>query len=176
MHLSRRRLAELASPEVRVGFEKGTQLFPDLSVSWEEAIDVRHSSTRDDSLDAAGMLDQFGIITEFKATASTGKPTQPAAIPRDIRKLGLFAEAHATKGTNPLATYLIILDNHRRDDGTASSRYRPDRMSRLLGGVAEKWSESAPKPQLCWWAARTGWTATRSLEPNGEGPSPTLSR
>ena len=101
VHLSRRRLAELASPEIRVGFEKGTQLFPDLSVSWEEAIDVRHSSTRDDSLDAAGMLDQFGIITEFKATASTGKPTQPAAIRRDIRKLGLFAEAHATKGTNP---------------------------------------------------------------------------
>ena len=104
VHLSRRRLAELASPEIRVGFEKGTQLFPDLSVSWEEAIDVRHSSTRDDSLDAAGMLDQFGIITEFKATASTMKPTPPRGIRRDLRKLGLFAEAHVWSGTNPLAT------------------------------------------------------------------------
>jgi hypothetical protein len=45
-----------------------------------------------------------------------------------------------------MATYMVILDNHRRDDGTASSRYRRDRMTRLLGGVAEKWPETSPKP------------------------------
>ena len=146
VHLMRTQLAELVSPETLVGFEKGNELVPDLSVSWEEAIDARHTQARPPELDASGMLDSLAIITEFKATASTGKPTHPAAIRRDIRKLGLFAEAHATKGTNPLATYMVILDNHRRDDGTASSRYRPDRMSRLLGRVAEKWPESAPKP------------------------------
>ena len=41
---------------------------------------------------------------------------------------------------------MVILDNHRKDNETSSSRYRRDRMSRLLGGVAEKWPESAPKP------------------------------
>ncbi len=41
---------------------------------------------------------------------------------------------------------MVILDNHRKDNETSSSRYRRDRMSRLLGGVAEKWPEAAPKP------------------------------
>ena len=145
MHLMRTQLAELVSPETLVGFEKGNELVPDLCVSWEEAIDARHTRARPPELDASGMLDSLAIVTEFKATASTMKPTPPRDIRRDLRKLGLFAEA-ATKGTNPLATYMVILDNHRRDDGTASSRYRPDRMSRLLGRVAEKWPESAPKP------------------------------
>ena len=41
---------------------------------------------------------------------------------------------------------MVILDNHRQDDGTLSSTYRRDRMIRLLGGVAEDWPESTPKP------------------------------
>jgi hypothetical protein len=146
VHLSRRQLADLVSPEILVGFEKGNELFPDLSVSWQEAVDARHTEARGDELDAAGMLNQFGIITEFKATASTAKPTPPAAIRRDLRKLGLFAEAHAAKGTNPLATYMAILDNHRREDRTPTSRYRRERMIELLERVAKDWPESAPKP------------------------------
>ena len=146
VHLSRRQLADLVSPEILVGFEKGNELFPDLSVSWEEAVDARSTEARGDELDAAGMLNQFGIITEFKATASTAKPTPPAAIKRDLRKLGLFAEAHAAKGTNPLATYMAILDNHRRADRTPASRYRRERMIELLERVAKNWPESAPKP------------------------------
>ena len=58
----------------------------------------------------------------------------------------MFAEAHTAKGENPLATYMIILDNHHRDDGTLSSRYRRDRMEGLLEGVSRFWPESAPKP------------------------------
>jgi len=146
VHLMRTQLAELVSPETLVGFEKGNELVPDLCVSWEEAIDARHTRARPPELDASGMLDSLAIVTEFKATASTMDPTPPRDIRRDLRKLGLFAEAHVGSGTNPLAVYMVILDNHRKDNETSSSRYRRDRMIRLLGGVAEKWPESAPKP------------------------------
>ena len=144
VHLSRKQLADLVSTEILVGFEKGNELFPDLSVSWEEAVDARHTEARE--LDAAGMLDQFGIITEFKATASTAKPTPPAAIGRDLKKLGLFAEAHAANCTKPLATYMVILDNHVKKDGTPGSKYRRERMIELLERVARDWPDSAPKP------------------------------
>ena len=41
---------------------------------------------------------------------------------------------------------MVILDNHRRDDGTLSSRYRRDRMVKRLEEVAGDWPESTPKP------------------------------
>jgi hypothetical protein len=145
VHLMRTQLAELVSPETRVGFEKGNELVPDLCVSWEEAIDARHTRARPPELDASGMLDSLAIVTEFKATASTMKPTPPRDIRRDLRKLGLFAEAHRKTGINPMATYMVILDNHRKDNETSSSRYRRERMIRLLEGVVEDWPESASK-------------------------------
>ncbi len=46
VHLIRSQLADLVSPEIVVGFEKGNELVPDLSVSWEEAIDARHTQAR----------------------------------------------------------------------------------------------------------------------------------
>ncbi len=138
VHLIRSQLADLVSPEIVVGFEKGNELVPDLSVSWEEAIDARHTQARPPELDAAGMLDQFGVITEFKATASTTKPTPPAAIRRDLRKLGLYAEAHKERGSNPLAAYMVILDNHRKgDDKPPTASYRPDRMTGLSEGCSQ---------------------------------------
>jgi hypothetical protein len=69
----------------------------------------------------------------------------PADIRRDIRKLGLFAEAHNAKGENPLATYMVILDNHRREDGTLTVRYQRDRMEGVLKRVGRDWPETAPK-------------------------------
>jgi len=146
VHLMRTQLAELVSPETLVGFERGNELVPDLCVSWEEAVDARHTQARPPELDASGMLNSLAIVTEFKATASTMKPAPPRDVRRDLRKLGLFAEAQSVKGTNPLATYMVILDNHRRDDGTASSKYRRDRMERLLERVSEDWPKTARKP------------------------------
>ena len=45
-----------------------------------------------------------------------------------------------------MAIYVVILDNHRREDGTLTVRYRRDRMEGLLEGVGRDWPESAPKP------------------------------
>lgn len=38
----------------------------------------------------------LGIVTEFKVTSSTVESTPPRDIRKDIRKLGVFASAHAS--------------------------------------------------------------------------------
>lgn len=105
VHLMRNQLAELVPEDALVDFEKRNELVPDLGVSWEEAIDARHSVARGVDRGAGWLLDQFGILTELKVTGSTGRSTPPAAIHRDLRKLGLFAAAHRKAGeSNPMAT------------------------------------------------------------------------
>lgn len=147
VHLDKRQLAQLVPPGLMEGFARGNELFPDLSISWEEAIDARHTQARSDELDAGGMLSQFGIISEFKVTSSTARPTPPRAIRTDIRKLGLLAAAHQKiHPASELATYLVILDNHRTS-GSLTARYRPERISRLLESVARDW-QGGPMPTV----------------------------
>jgi hypothetical protein len=153
VHLLKSQLAHLATPEVMEGFTDGNELFPDLSVSWEEAIDARHTAARPPHLDAGAMLGELAVVTEFKATASTSQPTTPTAIRRDLRKLGPFTMAARSKPDRTLAAYLVVLDNHRRTDGTLTGRYRTDRMEQLLDTVKRTWPVDLPAPRVV-----VGWS------------------
>lgn len=55
-----------------------------------------------------------------------------------------------------MATYMVILDNHRRSDGTPTDRYRPERTECMLGRLAETWPEDAPAPVLLVGGLRDG--------------------
>jgi hypothetical protein len=151
IHLTKKSLNEAAPTLIGTKELKqaGNEFFPDLSVSRAPAIDARHSSTRQAAPDAAAMLQQFAIVTEFKATGTTAKPTSPRAIRTDLFKLGVFAEAH---GNDPpvgdaLATYMIILDNYSRA-GRTQPHYNPARVRRVLSDVSARWPAGVRAPTV----------------------------
>jgi hypothetical protein len=150
IHLMKSQLDKLVGPLPEL--EKGNELFPDLSVSWDEGIDARHTVARPPELNAGGMLSQLAVISELKVTGSTGKPTSPRAIRIDLTKLGVFAAAVDQVAVSTgvfsrgLAPYLVVLDNHRLPGGRPSGRFGPDRFARLLSLVAESWPAVWPPP------------------------------
>lgn len=153
IHLARSHLAEIAplsilSPSLKQG---GNEFFPDLSVSRLPAIDARHTSARTGSVHNAGqMLGQFGIVTEFKATGSTIRPTSPRAIRTDLLKLGVFAEADQTANPDTpdhLATYMIILDNFDKRDGQVP-HYGSVRIAKVFRDVQADWPDGVRRPTV----------------------------
>jgi hypothetical protein len=113
IHLWKSELFELApANELTESLEKGNELFPDVSVSWFPNVDVRHSSTREESLRWTGhFLNQFSILSELKVTGSTSNPTPPKQIKIDIAKLFVFSAAHKAHSENignssPLRCYV----------------------------------------------------------------------
>ena len=152
-HLARSHLAEIApnsilSPNLKQG---GNEFFPDLSVARLPAIDARNTAARDGSVRHAGeMLGQFSIVTEFKATGSTIKPTPPRAIRTDLFKLAVFAEAHGAANPDapgPLATYMIILDNFEKRE-RRRPHYGPERIARVLQDVEADWPKDVHRPTV----------------------------
>ena len=152
IHLWQRDLLELAgSEDLAEQLGTGAELFPDLSVSWLPDIDARHSSTRDESVRSPGrMLHEFAIVSEFKVTGSTKTPTSPKMIRRDLAKLAVFAAAHrrAAPHERPLATYMVVLDNHTNPEGSPRPHYGPDRMSHLLEVAAGLWDPGVTPPTV----------------------------
>ena len=152
-HVTRDGLVEIAPNAIRLPdlTEKGNEFFPDLSVSKIPAIDARHTATRDPALQHAGvMLNQFSIVTEFKATGSTTKPTTPKAIRADLSKLAVFAEAYsaaALDGDRSLATYMVILDNFEKY-GKRKPHYGPKRMLGILTEMVERWPVGVSIPTV----------------------------
>lgn len=124
IHLDKKFLScELVEEEKRLfpkDFFEKCELFPDVSISYEPEIDVRHTLTRNkssDKKDIKEFLQQFAIISEFKVTGSTSKRTGISAIKRDLQKLLLFSMVHSKKeSSNSLATYSIILDNNEHSN------------------------------------------------------------
>ena len=56
--------------------------------------------------------------------------------------------AHANSAhRNALATYMVILDNHRQDD-QPTRRYSDQRMSRLLDQMRTDWPAGVPWPTV----------------------------
>ena len=151
VHLNKQQLSSVLDPADWPDFLlKGNELFPDLSVSWDPAIDARHTASRPDDLDAGAMLREFSIVSEFKVTASTKWSTSPGPVRKDLRKLGLLGAAadsvedRAANARRP-SLYMVILDNHMRD-GEPLSRYRPERMRVVLAKVRQEWPEGVRKP------------------------------
>jgi hypothetical protein len=62
-------------------------------------------------------------------------------IRRDLAKLAVFAAAHhrAASQGQPLATYMVVLDNHTNPEGSPRPHYGPKRMSHLLESAADLW-------------------------------------
>ncbi|MCX5661407.1 MAG: hypothetical protein NTW19_17130 [Planctomycetota bacterium] len=154
VHLAKPDLFEFAPAcSFTAPHKTGNELFPDLSVSWED-VDARSSNTRRSELKHAGaMLMQFGILSELKVTGSTGVATLPQQIERDLSKLAVFAAAH--KAAEPaleaprkreLATYLVVLDNFCGKDAVAKPRFGDDNMDRLLTEVASEWPAGVTTP------------------------------
>src|SRR5687767_6792669 len=86
VHLSKGSLFEMIHPDpLWRSLEGGNELFPDLVVSWEPDVDVRHSSSRSKNLrEAAAMLHRLAIVSELKVTGSTGLATSPQQIRQDL--------------------------------------------------------------------------------------------
>lgn len=96
------------------------------------------------------MLNQFSIVTEFKATGSTTKPTMPKAIRADLSKLAVFAEAYsaaASDSEGSLPTYMVILDNFEKY-GKRKPHYGPKRMLGILTEMAEQWPVGVSVPTV----------------------------
>jgi hypothetical protein len=47
-----------------------------------------------------------------------------------------------------MATYLVILDNHRDSNGKPTSHYRPGRIESLLERTAKTWPADVPMPTV----------------------------
>ena len=81
----RTQLADLVSPETLVGFEKGNELVPDLCVSWEEAIDARHTQARPPELDASGHVGELQQLLRSGTHVGTDEVDDHLAGLRDVR-------------------------------------------------------------------------------------------
>lgn len=151
VHLNKRELKELVDPDTWSGvLDGGNEVLPDLCVSWEPAIDARHTAARPASLDAGGMLRQLAIVSEFKVTGSTKSHTPPRHIRQDLMKLGLLTDAHLSAGSasaRKLSCYLVILDNHGAPE-SPKGHYGQRRMNPLLSKTWESWPERVPRPTV----------------------------
>lgn len=148
LHLSTEQLFRRAGEHpFYASLRGGSELFPDIGVSWEPDIDARHSSTRDPATGARSLLLQFGIITEFKVTGSTKAGTSFRDVKRDLEKLALFTMARksaAAGGIPPCACYMVILDNHGTD--RMRSQYYSERFSAKLDELV--WPSEIPAPTV----------------------------
>ena len=130
---------------------KGSELFPDLSISWKPGIDARHTVFRDEGVHhATHLLDKIAIVTELKVTGSTGKHTPPKKIETDLNKLMVFHRAYLRSPSNTgrgLGAYMVILDN-APGNGTDGFKhhYSTKELGGLLKRVGEQWDDSVPKP------------------------------
>ncbi len=148
VHLSKDDL--LDKPEVSPlasKIKKGNELFPDISVSWLPNVDARHSASRDSNFRrAAAMLAQFAIVSELKVTGSSGTHTSPSALRLDLAKLFVFARAQAkAQAPERLSTYLVVLDNARRNLDDFRNHYSRE-MPRVLNRVRKEWPTDKPAP------------------------------
>lgn len=151
LHLSTEQLFRRAGDHpFYASLRDGSELFPDIGVSWEPDIDARHSRTRDGKIGARTLLLQFGIITEFKVTGSTKNRTAFGDIKRDLEKLALFTMARksaAAGGSPPCACYMVILDNHGLGDSTRRrSPYDSEAFAAKLDGMG--WPSEIPAPTV----------------------------
>ena len=140
------------------------ELFPDVSVSWEDDLDARDSRSRLPLAirNAGGMLHELAIISEFKATGSTSVPTSPGMIQRDLLKLHAFSEAHlkyeekrvsSPARRRPLCCYMVILDNATKYDKKKKIQswacsYTREKVERLVKPLAKQWGQNVPKPTI----------------------------
>ena len=157
LHLWKKELfGDLEPTGIDDGLDVGNELFPDLSVSWDPAIDARHSVARTEEVKhAQKMLNQLAIISELKVTGSTGKHTPPAAIKRDFAKLMVFQRAHGNGRS--LGCYMVILDNAPGNGADGFKHHYSKELRGLLKRVGEQWDDSVPEP------------TTLLIEPTGLG-------
>lgn len=125
----------------------GNELFPDLSISWEPDVDTRHTSNRD--CNAAEMLSQMAIVTEFKVTGSTSAATPHVQVLRDLQKLALFsmvAAGHTEATPRGLATYMVVLDNF--NVRKPHLLYSKERFATFLSDLTEQWPTRIDRPTV----------------------------
>ena len=167
IHLSKAQLRGIVGDQVAGRFAKGNEVFPDLSVSWNEDIDARSTSARAESLGVKGMLRELAVITELKVTSSTTKSTPRSHVEADIEKLAVLGEAHARSNEDqPLAVYMVILDNHRSANGGVSAKFNPSYVVSMLDRCATRLSEDLHLPTVILGSSKGGQlnvsTITRS--------------
>jgi hypothetical protein len=145
------------------------EFLPDLSVPWKPDVDARHTTARKKAGEDSKILQKLAIISELKVTGSTYDPTKPGDLRDDLEKLRIFAEAHRaefkklklfadaqhaeaaqeTQNTNGgLATYYIILDNHRSAFGRLERGENEARISKILSEAAAEWPKDSIKPKV----------------------------
>lgn len=122
----------------------GNEFLLDLSVSYLPNLDARHSATRDELKNAGRMLTEgLSIITEFKATGSTKRPTTRDALKTDIQKLARCVQVanewlkdQQDSAKRAPIPYLVVLDNHRSDSFDPKPSWSSKRLRELLNECA----------------------------------------
>jgi hypothetical protein len=155
LHLGKDQLFRGHTPgakDLDAGLDVGHELFPDLAVSREPAIDARHEEARCEEVkDAVSLLSRIAIVTELKVTGSTMKHTPPAGIRRDLAKLMVFHRAVLSlaprRQVHGLRCYMVILDNAPgKGEEAFKHHYSVEYMQEILRDVGKRWPPAVPEP------------------------------